>query len=401
MSDFLFTSESVSEGHPDKMCDLISDAILDAYLTVDPESRVACETLVTTDRVIVAGEITSKAEINVESVVRRTIRDIGYNDPKLMFSADTCEVTNLLHEQSPDISQGVTEGEGEHKEQGAGDQGIMFGYATNETDSYMPFTLDLSHKFLEFLAERRKGKKDYSWVRPDSKAQVTIRYSENYEPLEIVTFLVSTQHAPEHREGFVKEKIENLINEFSQREGISKKEKALWENSNPKILVNPTGKFEIGGPHGDSGLTGRKIIVDTYGGWGSHGGGAFSGKDPSKVDRSAAYAARQLAKSVVANGIAERCSVQLSYAIGMAEPISINVNTFGTTLNGTDDRAIEKLISEKVDLKPASIINNLKLKQTKYFPSASYGHFGRKSEVISNNWGETYLFPWEEVIQLK
>jgi len=364
-----FTSESVSQGHPDKVADQISDAILDAHLAQDPNARVACETLVTTGITVVSGEITSKAVINVPEIVRETIKFIGYDDPNIGFDFKNSAVLNQIGTQSPDISQGVTEGQGLHKEQGAGDQGIMFGYATNETPEFMPLSLSLSHKLMEKLTElREKGK--LPWLRPDSKSQVTVEYEDDQHTIRRVdAVVVSTQHTEdvEHDE-IQKEIIEKVIKEIIP---------AKYLDSNTKYHINPTGKFVVGGPHGDCGLTGRKIIVDTYGGHGAHGGGAFSGKDPSKVDRSAAYAARWVAKNIVAAGLAEKVLVQLAYAIGVAEPVSININTYGTAIN-TTDRKIEAAVKKVFNLKPAAIIKELDLKRPIYRETARNGHFGRE-----------------------
>ncbi len=363
--DFLFTSESVTEGHPDKVCDQISDAILDEYLKQDPDSRVAVETMTTTGFVAVAGEVTSKANFDKqaqEQLIRKTIREIGYDNPDLMFDADSCEVMLRLHSQSPDISQGVTATE--NKDQGAGDQGLMFGYATNETAELMPLPILLAHKLTKKLSEVRKTK-ELSWVRPDGKSQVSIKYEDD-KPTKIETIVISTQHAPKvSNEEITKAMIEKVIKPVCGE---------LW-NDSITIHVNPTGKFEIGGPHGDAGLTGRKIIVDTYGGFGRHGGGAFSGKDPSKVDRSASYMCRYIAKNIVAAGLAERCEVQVAYAIGVAEPISLMVNTFESSKIPEED--IENIVRKHFDMRPSAIISQLDLKKPIYRTTASYGHFGR------------------------
>ncbi len=363
--DFLFTSESVTEGHPDKVCDQISDAILDEYLKQDPDSRVAVETMTTTGFVAVAGEVTSKANFDKQSqeqLIRKTIREIGYDNSDLMFDADSCEVMLRLHSQSPDISQGVTATE--NKDQGAGDQGLMFGYATNETAELMPLPILLAHKLTKKLSEVRKTK-ELSWVRPDGKSQVSIKYEDD-KPTKIETIVISTQHAPKvSNEEITKAMIEKVIKPVCGE---------LW-NDSITIHVNPTGKFEIGGPHGDAGLTGRKIIVDTYGGFGRHGGGAFSGKDPSKVDRSASYMCRYIAKNIVAAGLAERCEVQVAYAIGVAEPISLMVNTFESSKIPEED--IENIVRKHFDMRPSAIISQLDLKKPIYRTTASYGHFGR------------------------
>ncbi len=362
---FLFTSESVTEGHPDKICDNISDAFLDEYLKQDPNSRVAIETMVTTDFVVVSGEVTSKAVFDKKSqeeLVRKTIRDIGYNDKELMFDGDTCKIDLRLHSQSPDISQGVTATE--EKEQGAGDQGLMFGYATNETEELMPMPILLAHKLIQKLSEVRRNK-TLAWVRPDGKSQVSVKYEDD-KPTKIETVVISTQHAPE----ISQEEISNEIIDKVIKPVLGH----LW-NDEIKIHINPTGKFVIGGPHGDAGLTGRKIIVDTYGGFGRHGGGAFSGKDPSKVDRSACYMCRYIAKNLVAAKFADRCEVQLAYAIGVAEPVSLYVNTFGT--NKIPEKQIEELVRKNFDMKPSGIISELDLKRPIYKKTAAYGHFGR------------------------
>ena len=374
-NNYLFTSESVTEGHPDKICDQISDAFLDEFLKQDPESRVAVETLVTTDFVAVVGEVTSKADFDKstqEKLVRQTIRDIGYNHKDLKFDTETCEVTLRLHAQSPDISQGVTATD--DKEQGAGDQGLMFGYATNETEELMPMPILLSQKLAHQLSKVRKDN-ILSWVRPDGKTQVSVRYEDN-KPVKIETVVVSTQHAPEiSQEEITREMIDKVIKPVLGN---------LW-NDEITIHVNPTGKFVIGGPHGDAGLTGRKIIVDTYGGFGRHGGGAFSGKDPSKVDRSACYMCRYIAKNIVAAGLAERCEVQLAYAIGVAEPVSLYVNTFETSK--VPEAEIEQLVRKNFDMKPAGIISQLDLKRPIYRKTAAYGHFGRNEPEFT--WEKT------------
>ncbi len=377
-ADHIFTSESVSEGHPDKVCDQISDAILDACLMQDPDSRVACETLATTNLVVVSGEITTKAKVNWQEIALNVVRDIGYNDPDVGFSADDAKVMICIHKQSPDISQGVTEGEGAYTEQGAGDQGMMFGYASNETAELMPATILYAHKIVEELARLRKTEPEkYAFLRPDSKSQVSIRY-QNGKPVSLETVVVSHQHAPDMKN----EQLEQLV-----REVVARVIPAELITHEVQYYINPTGRFEIGGPHGDTGLTGRKIIVDTYGGVGSHGGGAFSGKDPSKVDRSAAYMCRYIAKNIVAAGLAGKCEVQVSYAIGVADPLSINVDTYGTGVIA-DDAKLEQLIREVFCLKPASIVRELGLKHPGnvwcYRDTAAYGHFGRNR------------FPWEK-----
>ncbi|KAG2474180.1 MAG: methionine adenosyltransferase 1 [Nitrosopumilales archaeon] len=363
--NFLFTSESVTEGHPDKICDQISDAILDEYLRRDPKSRVAIETMTTTGFVAIVGEITSKANFDKqeqEKLVRQTIREIGYNDPELLFDADSCEVMLRLHAQSPDISQGVTATD--EKKLGAGDQGLMFGYATNETKELMPMPILLAHKLTKKLADVRKTG-ELPWLRPDGKSQVSILY-EGDKPKKIETIVISTQHDP----SVSNDELTNAITEKVIKPACAE----LWSDD-IKIHVNPTGKFVIGGPHGDAGLTGRKIIVDTYGGYGRHGGGAFSGKDPSKVDRSASYMCRYIAKNIVAAGLADKCEVQVAYAIGVAEPLSLMVNTFGTGKIPEED--IENLTRKHFEMTPAAIISHLDLNKPIYKKTASYGHFGR------------------------
>ena len=372
MSTYLFTSESVTEGHPDKVCDKVSDSILDEFLKGDPDSRVAVETMTTTGFVGVAGEVTSKTSFDIESVIRRTIAEIGYNDPALKFDSNSCEVMIKLDKQSPDISQGVTADD--YKEQGAGDQGLMFGYATNETKELMPLPILLAHKLTKKLTDVRKNGA-LSWVRPDGKSQVSVRY-EDHKPKQLETIVISTQHSPDITHEEITQKItENVIKPVCGE---------LW-NDEIKIHVNPTGKFEIGGPHGDAGLTGRKIIVDTYGGMGRHGGGAFSGKDPSKVDRSACYMSRYVAKNIVAAGLAERCEVQVAYAIGVAKPVSLMVNTFGT--HKVPEVEIEKLVNNNFDMRPAEIVKHLNLKTPIYKDTAAYGHFGRELDEFT--WEKT------------
>ena len=360
--NYLFTSESVTEGHPDKVCDKVSDAILDEFLRGDSDSRVAVETMTTTGFVGVAGEVTSKSSFDVERVIRKTIAEIGYNDPALKFDSDSCEVMVKLGTQSPDISQGVTASD--DKEQGAGDQGLMFGYATNETKELMPLPILLAHKLTKRLTDVRKSG-ELSWVRPDGKSQVSVRYEDD-KPKQLEAIVISTQHSPNisHNE-ITQQVIEHVIKPVCGE---------LW-NTNIKIHVNPTGKFEVGGPHGDAGLTGRKIIVDTYGGMGRHGGGAFSGKDPSKVDRSASYMCRYVAKNIVAAGLADRCEVQVAYAIGVAKPVSLMVSTFGT--NKISEDKIENLVNKHFDMRPAEIVKQLDLKKPIYQKTAAYGHFGR------------------------
>jgi len=372
LSTYLFTSESVTEGHPDKVCDKVSDSILDEFLKGDPDSRVAVETMTTTGFVGVAGEVTSKTSFDIESVIRRTIAEIGYNDPALKFDSDSCEVMIKLDKQSPDISQGVTADV--DKEQGAGDQGLMFGYATNETKELMPLPILLAHKLTKKLTDVRKNG-TLSWVRPDGKSQVSVRY-EDHKPKQLETIVISTQHSPD----ITHEEITQQITEDVIKPVCGE----LW-NDEIKIHVNPTGKFEIGGPHGDAGLTGRKIIVDTYGGMGRHGGGAFSGKDPSKVDRSACYMSRYVAKNIVAAGLAERCEVQVAYAIGVAKPVSLMVNTFGT--HKVPEVEIEKLVNNNFDMRPAEIVKHLNLKTPIYKDTAAYGHFGRELDEFT--WEKT------------
>jgi S-adenosylmethionine synthetase len=368
---FLFTSESVTEGHPDKICDKISDALLDEFLRQDPDSRVAVETLTTTGIVVVAGEVTTKAKFDIQQVVRNTIREIGYDKPEYGFDADSCSVMVSIHAQSPDISQGVTAGE--NKDQGAGDQGLMFGYAVNESDELMPLPILLAHKLTRRLSELRKSK-ELPWVRPDGKSQVSVQY-EDGKPTKIETIVISTQHSPDIDNAQIRQQI---------IEKVIKPVCGKWWHDKIKVHVNPTGRFVIGGPPGDSGLTGRKIIVDTYGGAGRHGGGAFSGKDPSKVDRSACYMCRYIAKNIVAAGLAEKCEVQVAYAIGVAEPVSLMVNAFGTSKIPEED--IENLVRKHFDMRPAAIISQLDLKRPIYKDTAAFGHFGRTDVA----------FPWEK-----
>jgi len=365
LKNYFFTSESVSEGHPDKMCDQISDSILDAHLAHDPDARVACETLVKTGLVVVAGEITSKAFVDYPPIIRKVVNEIGFNHSDKGFDGNTCAVMVALEQQSPDISQGVTEGSGLHKEQGAGDQGLMFGYAINETPELMPATLQYSHRLMERLAWLRRNSPDWAWVRPDSKSQVTIEY-RNGQIARVDAVVVSTQHDPREH-GLIEAQIRDEL--------IKKVIPAHLLDAGTKYHINPTGNFVIGGPMGDSGLTGRKIIVDTYGGHGAPGGGAFSGKDPSKVDRSAAYVGRYIAKNLVAAGACDRALVQLAYAIGVAEPVSVNVETFGT--NHVDEERINKIIRDIFPVKPAQLVKHLNLKRPIYRKTAAYGHFGR------------------------
>jgi len=377
---YLFTSESVSEGHPDKVADQISDAILDAFLTQDPNSKVACETLVTTGLAVVSGEVRSNAYVDVQNTVREVIKRIGYTKSEYQFDADSCGVISAIHEQSADIAQGVDVGKKE-AEQGAGDQGMMFGYATNETNNYMPLSLHLSHILLEELAALRKGGRQMKYLRPDSKSQVTIKYDDNHQPIGIDTIVVSTQHDDFDSERKMLAKIKKDVREILIPRAIKRlpaKSKKLF-TSKYKLHVNPTGKFVIGGPHGDTGLTGRKIIVDTYGGKGAHGGGAFSGKDSSKVDRSAAYATRHIAKNVVAAGLADQCLVQVAYAIGVAKPVGLYVNTYGTCkVAGMNDGEMARKLDKLFDLRPAAIIKKFGLKNPIFSETAAYGHMGRK-----------------------
>ncbi len=364
----LFTSESVSMGHPDKVADQISDAILDALLAQDPKSRVACETLVTTGQVVVAGEVTTTAFVDVQDIVRRTIKEIGYTEAGIGFDADSCGVLVALHSQSPDIAQGVNEGEGLHKEQGAGDQGLMFGFAVDETPELMPLPIFLSHRLVEEHARLRQAKK-LKYLRPDAKSQVTVEY-EGDQPVRIHTVVLSTQHTPEAKLSTIRRDWIKIATEIINKASKVKVDKKTI------FHINPTGRFEVGGPHGDSGLTGRKIIVDTYGGMGRHGGGAFSGKDPSKVDRSAAYAARWVAKNIVAAKLARRCEIQVAYAIGVAKPVSVKVDTFGTSSLG--DEILSAAVQEVFDLRPKAIIESLDLLKPIYRQTAYHGHFGRK-----------------------
>jgi S-adenosylmethionine synthetase len=406
---YLFTSESVSEGHPDKVADQISDALLDEFLAYDPQSKVACETLVTTGQVVLAGEVHTQTYIDVQKVAREMIRKIGYTKSDYQFEYNSCGIMSIIHEQSPDINRGVVRAD--PMDQGAGDQGMMFGYATNETDNFMPLPLDLSHKLLEVLAEIRREEKQMTYLRPDSKSQVTIEYSDNNEPLRIHTIVVSTSHDEfDDDDERMLAKIKTDVREIL----IPRVVKLLPErirnlfDDNYILHVNPTGKFVIGGPHGDTGLTGRKIIVDTYGGKGAHGGGAFSGKAPSKVDRSAAYAARHVAKNLVAAGVADEILLQLSYAIGVAKPVGIYLNTYGTSKVGLSDNEIAAKISDVdvYDFRPAAINSNLKLRNPIYTETAAYGHMGRTPEVVKKQFTSQYfpeveleveLFTWEKL----
>ena len=404
---YFFTSESVSEGHPDKVADQISDAVLDKILAFDPHAHVACETLVTTGQVVLAGEVTTTAYVDLQRIAREVINRIGYTKSEYMFDGDSCGVLSAIHEQSGDINRGVSRETLEN--QGAGDQGMMFGYATNETENYMPLSLDLAHRLLYVLAEIRREGKEMTYLRPDAKSQVTIEYDDNDRPVRIDTIVVSTQHDEFLDDDLaMQRKIhEDVVNILVPRvkKGLSAKVQALFDD---KITyhVNPTGKFVIGGPHGDTGLTGRKIIVDTYGGKGAHGGGAFSGKDPSKVDRSAAYAARHIAKNMVAAGVADEMLVQLSYAIGVAEPINVYVNTYGHSHVSLSDGEIAKKIQKLFRLTPYAIEQRLKLRQPMYEETAAYGHFGRESKVVKKCYESIYhdtvnleveLFTWEKL----
>ncbi len=408
---YFFTSESVSEGHPDKIADQISDALLDHFLAFDPESKVACETLVTTGQVILAGEVKSATYLDLQSIARETINAIGYTKGAYQFSGDSCGVISLIHEQSQDINRGVDR---EQKEaQGAGDQGIMFGYASNETENYIPLALDLSHKILIELAALRRAKEGLHYLRPDAKSQVTIEYDENNRPLRIDTIVVSTQHDDfDIDENKMLEQIKSDIVSILMPRVIAQCEPHVQKlfGSDITYHVNPTGKFVIGGPHGDTGLTGRKIIVDTYGGKGGHGGGAFSGKDPSKVDRSAAYAARHMAKNLVAAGVADEILVQLSYAIGVVEPTSVYVNTYGTSKVALTDAQIAEKTKVLFDLRPYAIEQRLKLRNPMYLETASYGHMGRKPRIITKTFESPYngkvtkevaLFTWEQLDYLE
>ena len=374
---YIFTSESVSAGHPDKVCDQISDAILDAYLSADPESRVACETMIKNNLVFVAGEITSTAKPNIEEIVRKTIVEIGYDDDSLGFNGSNCEIKNLLSQQSRDIAQGVNEGEGENLEQGAGDQGLMFGYACNETDTLMPLPIDLAHKLVKKQTDLMRSK-ELEWLRPDAKSQVSVIYEDDGKTIKGLSAIVlSTQHSETVSQNEIKDSVmKNIIEPTVPKE---------WLLDSTDIFINPTGNFVIGGPVGDCGLTGRKIIVDTYGGMARHGGGAFSGKDPSKVDRSAAYASRYVAKNIVAAGLADYCEIQVSYAIGIAKPTSININTFNS--EKISMQRIYELVDKYFDLRPKSLIEMLQLKNISYLPTAAFGHFGRSGEVFT--WEKT------------
>ena len=412
---YLFTSESVSEGHPDKIADQISDALVDHFIAFDPNSKVACETLVTTGQVILAGEVKSKTYIDTQEIARDVISKIGYTKSEYMFDANSCGVLSSIHEQSPDINQGVDRSSKE--DQGAGDQGIMFGYATDETKNFMPLALEISHLLLKKLADIRHEGKVMTYLRPDSKSQVTINYSDQHQPNAIETIVLSTQHDDFDSELEMQKKIASDIQEFLIPKVIQELSRSTQDlfKGNIHYLINPTGKFVIGGPHGDTGLTGRKIIVDTYGGKGAHGGGAFSGKDPSKVDRSAAYAARYVAKNIVAAGVAKQELVQLAYAIGVAEPVGVYINTYGTSLvkdsNGDlmNDGAIAKLLKPLFDLRPFSIESKFGLRDPIYAETAAYGHMGRKNEIVEKTFKRptengqevitktVELFTWEKL----
>ncbi len=410
--NYLFTSESVSEGHPDKVADQISDAILDNFLALDPSAHVACETMVTTGQVFVAGEVTAKKYIDLPAIIRRTINDIGYTKAAYKFEAESCGILQALHEQSADINMGVSRKS--KMAQGAGDQGMMFGYASSETDNYMPLTLDLAHTLVYTLARIRKEGKEMTYLRPDAKSQVTMEYDCHNRPVRIQTIVLSTQHDEYTTDGrkvtpelIKQDVIAILLPRVAKRDAryTALLETFLGDNRT-ELLVNPTGNFVIGGPYGDTGLTGRKIIVDTYGGRGAHGGGAFSGKDPSKVDRSAAYAARHIAKNMVAAGVADEVLVQVSYAIGVAKPVSLYVNTYGTAKVKMNDAEIARRIGKLFDLRPAAIIRDLKLTQPMYEETARYGHMGRTNEVVTKSFidsdgkpftREVELFTWEKL----
>lgn len=403
----LFTSESVSEGHPDKISDQISDALLDYFLAYDRNAHCAIETFVTTGQVVIMGEVRSSTYIDLQNVARETINKAGYTKAEYQFDGDSCGILTAIHEQSDDINRGVSNKDTD--EQGAGDQGMMFGYATNETENYMPVSLDLAHLIMRTLSDIRKESKEMTYLRPDAKSQVTIEYTENKKPLRIDTIVVSTQHDDfDVDDKKMLDKIKNDVINILMPRVISQCDSKIQKlfNSNIKYLVNPTGKFVIGGPHGDTGLTGRKIIVDTYGGRGAHGGGAFSGKDPSKVDRSAAYMARYIAKNMVAAGVADEILVQLAYAIGVAAPVSVSVDTYGHNNVGMSDGEIAQKIFEMFDLRPKAIERQLKLNQPMYTETAAYGHMGRKNEVVNKTFTSRYhgtkniqveLFTWEKL----
>jgi S-adenosylmethionine synthetase len=402
---YLFTSESVSEGHPDKIADQISDALIDNFLAFDPESKVACETLVTTGQVILAGEVKSKIYLDVQQIARDVIRKIGYTKSEYMFEANSCGVLSAIHEQSQDINQGVDRQSKE--EQGAGDQGMMFGYATNETEDYMPLALNLSHKLLQELAALRRESKEITYLRPDAKSQVTLEYDDNNKPVRIDAIVISTQHDDFADEATMLARIDKDIKEILIPRVINNNPQyAHLFNDTINYHINPTGKFVIGGPHGDTGLTGRKIIVDTYGGKGAHGGGAFSGKDPSKVDRSAAYATRHIAKNLVAAGIADEILVQVSYAIGVAKPMGIYINTYGTAKVNLTDGEIARKVEQLFDMRPYFIEQRLKLRNPIYSETAAYGHMGRKPQTVTKTFTapngeektvEVELFTWEKL----
>ncbi|MCU0334579.1 MAG: methionine adenosyltransferase [Chitinophagaceae bacterium] len=402
---YLFTSESVSEGHPDKVADQISDALIDNFLAFDAQSKVACETLVTTGQVVLAGEVKSKAYLDVQEIARGVIRRIGYTKSEYMFEANSCGILSAIHEQSPDINQGVDRKKKE--DQGAGDQGMMFGYATAETDDYMPLALDLAHKLLQELAALRREDKQIKYLRPDAKSQVTLEYDDNNKPVRIDAIVISTQHDDFDSEAKMLDKIKkDMISILIPRVKAKYKKYAHLFNDKIKYHINPTGKFVIGGPHGDTGLTGRKIIVDTYGGKGAHGGGAFSGKDPSKVDRSAAYATRHIAKNLVAAGVCSEVLVQVSYAIGVAKPTSIYVNTYGTAKVNLSDGEIARIVEGIFDMRPYFIEQRLKLRSPIYSETAAYGHMGRKPEVVEKTFKspegklvkkKVELFTWEKL----
>lgn len=402
---YLFTSESVSEGHPDKIADQISDALIDNFLAFDADSKVACETLVTTGQVILAGEVKSKTYLDVQQIARDVIKKIGYTKSEYMFEANSCGILSAIHEQSQDINQGVDRSSKE--EQGAGDQGMMFGYATNETEDYMPLALDLSHKLLQELAELRRENKDITYLRPDAKSQVTLEYDNNNKPVRIDAIVISTQHDDFDEEATMLAKIKSdLVSILIPRIIAKYPQYAHLFNDKIEYHINPTGKFVIGGPHGDTGLTGRKIIVDTYGGKGAHGGGAFSGKDPSKVDRSAAYATRHIAKNLVAAGVAEEILVQVSYAIGVAKPMGIYINTYGTSKVNKTDGEIANIVEGLFDMRPYFIEQRLKLRNPIYSETAAYGHMGRKNETVTKTFKTPYgeektvtveLFTWEKL----
>lgn len=405
---YLFSSESVSEGHPDKVSDQISDALVDQFLAYDDEAHCAIETFVTTGQVVIMGEVRSNSYIDLQTIARNTIKSIGYTKSEYQFDGDSCGVLTAIHEQSEDINRGVSREEAD--EQGAGDQGMMFGYATNETENYMPLSLDLAHLLMSTLAEIRKEGKEMTYLRPDSKSQVTVEYADDGQPQRIDTIVVSTQHddfGPDDDQMLarIKADVLNVLMPRVKAQIKSPKVLALF-NDDIKYFVNPTGKFVIGGPHGDTGLTGRKIIVDTYGGKGAHGGGAFSGKDPSKVDRSAAYAARHIAKNMVAAGVADEMLVQVSYAIGVAEPVNIYVNTYGRSKVQLADGEIAQKVAQMFDLRPKAIERTLKLRQPIYTETAAYGHMGRKNEVVKKTFTSRYhetkvmeveLFTWEKL----